>query len=193
MLKGDANTVLQEKVTETQKRAFQYFLAAYSQATRRIGRDLNQHSEVSLEQYDVLVTLEYSDDYRIRLNDLADRVLLSRSGLTRLIDKLEQKGYVIRETCQEDRRGAFAVLTPLGLQARQDTWPVIEASMIRHFAVLFDTEEETLAFIKTCRKIAFGHQPSDQPWDQDVPPCPAGSHGADMCPQALNIPPDSKV
>lgn len=179
--------MLQEKVTETQKRAFQYFLAAYSQATRRIGRDLNQHSEISLEHYDVLVTLEYSDDFRIRLNDLADRVLLSRSGLTRLIDKLEQKGYVIRESCQEDRRGAFAVLTPLGLKARQDTWPVIEASMLKHFAVLFDSEEETLAFIKTCRKIAFGHQPSGQPWDQEMPSCNPGNHGAEMCPQALNL------
>lgn len=190
MIKGDAQSVLKQGVTESQKRAFQFFLAAYSQATRRIGRDLNQHSDVSLEQYDVLVTLEYSDDYRIRLNDLADRVLLSRSGLTRLIDKLEQKGYVIRETCQEDRRGAFAVLTPLGLKARQDTWPVIEASMIRHFAELFESEEETIAFIKTCRKIAFGNQPSGQPWDQEGSGCEGKTHGADMCPQTLNIPSD---
>lgn len=154
-------------LTETEKRAFQLFLASYAQATRQIGRDLSQQTEITLEQYDVLVTLEYCEDYRIRLSDLAERILLSRSGLTRLIDKLEARGLVVRETCQEDKRGAFAVLTPLGLQARQNAWITVEESMANHFARFFDSEEELASFSRTCRKIAFRGGRSHQPWDKE--------------------------
>lgn len=154
-------------LTETEKRAFQLFLAAYAQATRQIGRDLGQSSEITLEQYDVLVTLEYCEDYRIRLSDLAERILLSRSGLTRLIDKLESRGLVVRESCEEDKRGAFAVLTPLGLQARQNAWTTVEASMEAHFARYFSSPEDLQSFSQTCRKIAFQGRLSQHPWDKE--------------------------
>ena len=154
-------------LTEFEKRAFQLFLAAYAQTTRQIGRDLSHGSEITLEQYDVLVTLEYCEDFRIRLSELAERILLSRSGLTRLIDKLESRGLVVRESCEEDKRGAFAVLTPLGLQARQNAWTTVEASMEAHFAKYFTSKEELSSFAQTCRKIAFQGGQSQHPWDKE--------------------------
>ena len=155
-------------LTSREKRAFQLFLAAYSQATRRISRDLSSRSDISLEQYDVLVTLEYCEDFRVRLSDLADRILLSRSGLTRLVDRLESRGLVVRESCQEDRRGAFAVLTPLGLQARQEAWKIVEESMRAHFVQFFESDEELAAFSGVCRKIAFRGSRSQHPWDNEA-------------------------
>lgn len=152
-------------LTDSDKRAFQYFLAAYAAVMRKIGKDLTQHTELSLEQYDVLVTLEYEPDMKLRLSELANRILLSRSGLTRLIDRLEMRGWVRREECPEDRRGAFAVLTPEGQAARRDSWPVLEASMKRHFKDRLHDDEDLEAFARVCRAIAFGIDKTTHPWD----------------------------
>jgi len=154
-------------LTNMEKRAFQLFLAAYSQATRQVSRDLASRSDITLEQYDVLVTLEYCEDYRIRLSELADRVLLSRSGLTRLVDRLESRGLVVRESCEEDKRGAYAVLTPLGLQARLEAWKIVEGSMNAHFVQFFETDEELASFSRVCRRIAFRGLPNQHPWDTE--------------------------
>lgn len=69
---------------------------------------------MSLPWYDVLLQLSTYCNGRMRLQDLADRVLYSRSGLTRLIDRMEKAGLVSREPCADDRRGTFAVLTAQG-------------------------------------------------------------------------------
>ncbi len=69
---------------------------------------------MSLAWYDVLLQLSVSGEARLRLQELADRVLYSRSGLTRLIDRMESAGLVCREPCPEDKRGTFAVLTAQG-------------------------------------------------------------------------------
>lgn len=154
-------------LTGSEKRAFQLFLAAYGQATKNISRDLAALSDITLEQYDVLVTLEYCEDYRVRLCDLAERVLLSRSGLTRLVDRLQARGFVVRESCEEDKRGAYAVLTPLGLQARQEAWKIVETSMHSHFAKFIVSPEELETLSAVCRRIAFRGRPSPHPWDTD--------------------------
>jgi DNA-binding MarR family transcriptional regulator len=148
-----------------EKRSFQFFLAAYATITRKISRDLAQHTELTLEQYDVLVTLEYEDEGKLRLSDLADRVLLSRSGLTRMIDRLETRGWVSREGCSRDRRGAYAVLTPEGRQIREDSWPVLQASMKRHFRDPLQNIDNVREFGRLSRLIAFGEDPSGFRWD----------------------------
>lgn len=148
-----------------EKRSFQFFLAAYATITRKISRDLAQHTELTLEQYDVLVTLEYEPDGKLRLSDLADRVLLSRSGLTRMIDRLESRGWVTREGCSGDRRGAYAVLTESGKQIREDSWPVLQASMKRHFRDPLQNLENVREFGRLSRLIAFGDSPTGPRWD----------------------------
>ncbi|MBA8948768.1 MarR family winged helix-turn-helix transcriptional regulator [Actinomadura namibiensis] len=89
-------------------------LRAQAQISRRLQADLLADHDLALGSYDVLMHLGESPDGRLRMNDLADRVLLSRSGLTRLVDRLQREGLVDRQSCTSDARGLYAVLTPAG-------------------------------------------------------------------------------
>lgn len=91
------------------------FLRAHAVLLRRLEADLLAEHGLPLATYDVLVQLVEAPERRLRMTDLAERVLLSRSGLTRLVDRLEREGLVSREACPSDARGLFAVLTPTGL------------------------------------------------------------------------------
>ncbi|MCG9895093.1 MAG: MarR family winged helix-turn-helix transcriptional regulator [Fimbriimonadaceae bacterium] len=153
------------ELTEADKRAFQCFLAAYRRVMTALGREMAQHTELSIEQYDALLHLEYAPDHRLRLSDLADRVLLSRSGLSRLIDRMEAKGWVRREECEEDRRGAFAVLTDAGREAREDSWPVLQAAMRRHFKSQINDPAEIEIWGRVNRDLAFGPEEQALPWE----------------------------
>jgi DNA-binding MarR family transcriptional regulator len=94
--------------------AWRTFLRAHASVTRRLEADLLEEHQLPLASYDVLVQLVEAPDRRLRMTELADRVLLSRSGLTRLVDRLEREGVVRREACETDARGLFAVLTDAG-------------------------------------------------------------------------------
>ncbi len=83
--------------------------------------------------YDVLTHLSEADGGRLRMRDLAHAVLVSRSGLTRLVDRMERAGYVRRERCPDDRRGAFATLTARGRRALRQAEPIHERSVAEHF------------------------------------------------------------
>lgn len=112
----------------------------------RIDRELLEARVLPLAWYDVLYTLYLGPERRLRMAELAEALLLSRSGLTRLVDRIEKKDLLRRETCASDRRGAFAVLTDKGLEALRQTWPVYARGIQRHFAgTLTDVEVETLA------------------------------------------------
>jgi DNA-binding MarR family transcriptional regulator len=91
------------------------FLSAHAWVTRRLDDDLRAEHDLSLAEYDALLTIAEAPGRRIRMRQLADRVVLSKSGVTRLIDRLVLDGLVERDTCRTDARGAEAVLTPAGL------------------------------------------------------------------------------
>lgn len=91
------------------------FLVAYSRLSRLLDDDLRAEHDLSLAEYDALLQLAEAPGRRLRMHQLADRVLLSRSGVTRLIDRLVADGSVERNSCLTDARGAEAVLTPAGL------------------------------------------------------------------------------
>ena len=91
------------------------FLRAHAQATRALEAELLAEHDMPLPSYDVLLQLAESSDRALRMTELADRVLLSRSGLTRLVDRLEREQLVRRQACPSDARGTLAVLTPEGL------------------------------------------------------------------------------
>ena len=97
-----------------QMAAWRAFLRAHALVVRRLEADLVAEHQLPLASYDVLVQLVEAPDQRLRMTDLAQRVLLSRSGLTRLVDRLETDGLVRREACASDARGLFAVLTTAG-------------------------------------------------------------------------------
>ena len=91
------------------------FLIAHARLQRLLDEDLRAEHELSLAEYDALLQLAEAPGRRLRMHELADRVLLSRSGVTRLIDRLVADGFVERNSCLTDARGAEAVLTPAGL------------------------------------------------------------------------------
>ncbi|WP_328794747.1 MarR family winged helix-turn-helix transcriptional regulator [Herbidospora solisilvae] len=96
---------------------------AQMRITRSIESDLLESHDLAMASYDVLLQLSEAPYKRLRMNDLADRVLLSRSGLTRLIDRLQRDGLVERQACPSDARGLYAVLTDKGTALLDEATP----------------------------------------------------------------------
>jgi DNA-binding MarR family transcriptional regulator len=100
--------------------AWRSFLRTHAHLLRQLEQDLLVNRKIPLASYDVLVQLAEAPDWRLRMSELADAVLLSRSGLTRLVDRLQREGMVERQPDPEDARGLFTVLTPQGRSALRD-------------------------------------------------------------------------
>jgi DNA-binding MarR family transcriptional regulator len=127
-------------------RAWTLFLESYRRVIDALDDELQAERGLSLAYYDVLIQLFYAPDRRLRMNQLASVVLLSKSGLTRLVDRMEAAGLVERASSPIDRRGSFAVLTPRGEQVFRDAAPVHLEGIRRHFSChLTATEAKTLA------------------------------------------------
>jgi DNA-binding MarR family transcriptional regulator len=94
-----------------------------------------------LSSYDVLIELYEAPEHRLRMHELAERVVLSRSGLTRLVDRLEAEGLLTRERSGTDRRGAYAVITEQGIAALRRTWPIYARGIAEYFAQWLTLEE----------------------------------------------------
>ena len=112
------------------------FLRSHAVVVREMERDLDE-AGLPLGWYDVLLNLAEAPGRRLRMAQLADRVLLSRSGLTRLIDRLEKVEYVRREPSPDDARGMYTVLLPAGIRRLREAVPVhltgIQQYWLRHF------------------------------------------------------------
>jgi len=91
------------------------FLQAHARISRRLDEELRAEHDLSVAEYDALLNIAEAPGRRIRMRQLADRVVLSKSGVTRLIDRLVDDGLVERSACVSDARGAEAVLTEAGL------------------------------------------------------------------------------
>ena len=116
--------------------AWRGLLNAHAAVVALIERDLAraEGALLPLTWYDVLLALVEAPERRLRLHELARRVVLSRSGLTRLVDRLEAAGLLRREPDPTDGRGAYAVLTDEGRAALRRTWPAYAAGIVEHFA-----------------------------------------------------------
>ena len=101
----------------------------------RLERDLTRSTGISSAYYEILVQLSEAPDRRMRMSQLADRCLASRSRLSHAVSRLEERGWVAREVCVEDGRGQLAVLTDVGMTALREAAPVHVASVREH---LFD-------------------------------------------------------
>jgi DNA-binding MarR family transcriptional regulator len=89
-------------------------LRAHAALTKALDAELARDHKLPLSSYEVLLYLADAPEGRMRMSDLAESVLLSRSGLTRLVDRLERDGLLKRERCANDARGFFAEITPKG-------------------------------------------------------------------------------
>ena len=128
------------------------FLTAYAVLVAEMEARLASQGLPPLGWYDVLWALERADDQRLRMNELAAQVVLSRSNLTRLVDRLEQAGLVERQRSEDDRRGAFAVLTAAGKSMRKRMWPVYQTA-IRELFEENITDTEAASMDKALRRV----------------------------------------
>jgi DNA-binding MarR family transcriptional regulator len=128
-------------IPEGKMAAWKAFLTAHARITDQLTRELRDTEAFPLTWYDVLVQLSEADGHRLRMQELAERVLLSKSGLTRLIDRMEREGYVERSPCPDDRRGTFATMTDAGYERIRRTAPTHLAGVREHFTDLLDDDE----------------------------------------------------
>jgi DNA-binding MarR family transcriptional regulator len=117
------------------------FLTAHARISRDLEAELARDAGLSLSWYDVLLQLAEAPQRRLRMADLADGVLLSRSGLTRLVDRLEKAGLVRREPSADDLRGTFTVLTAAGVHRLRAAVPVHVAGIRAHFLDRLDDDK----------------------------------------------------
>jgi DNA-binding MarR family transcriptional regulator len=119
-----AATARGQQLDPRELRAWRGMLRTHAMLTKALDAELDAAHGLPLSSYEVLLHLHDAEGERMRMSDLADMVILSRSGLTRLVDRLEREGLIERQSCASDARGSFATLTAAGrrkLQAARAT------------------------------------------------------------------------
>jgi DNA-binding MarR family transcriptional regulator len=114
------------------------FLLAHARVSRRLDEELRLEHDLSIAEYDTLLTLALAPEQRMRMGPLAARVILSKSGVTRLIDRLVSDELVERSACLADARGAEAVLTERGLARLREASPTHLRGISEHFLSVLD-------------------------------------------------------
>ena len=132
---------MSDRLDEFHLAAWRAFLNAHAAVIDRIEREMAQEGVLPLGSYDVLVALLEAPEGRLRLHELARHIVLSRSTLTRVLDRLEAGGLLVRERAETDRRGAYAVLTERGRDALRRAWPVYARGISAHFARYLGDDE----------------------------------------------------
>ena len=116
-------------------------LRTHATLVRELDREVEAAHGLPLTQYEVLLHLERAPRHRLRMSELARSVLLSQSGITRLVDRLEARGLVERAPCAEDRRVLWAQMTDAGLRQLTDSRPTVIAGIRARFLDRFDDDE----------------------------------------------------
>lgn len=117
------------------------FLRAHSAITRQLNADLLNAHGLTLSDYEVLVRLSAADGGMMRRVDLAESVVLTASGITRLLDGLERSGFVEKAACREDARVSYAKLTPAGRERLESASSTHRAGIEELFTGRFNAEE----------------------------------------------------
>ena len=129
------------RLSEVERGAWVGFLRAHHVLVAELDDELRSRHGLPLTSFDVLAQLDIAPGGQLRMSDLADAVLLSRSGLTRLVERLENKGLLERRECTEDARGAYAVLTHDGRTLLAAARRTHLAGVRTRFLERFDREE----------------------------------------------------
>ena len=116
-------------------------MRAHASTTRRFNAELVAEHDLTINDYEVLLHLSHADDRRLRRIDLAQRVLLTPSGITRLLEGLERAGYVERATCDSDARVTYAQLTDEGVEKLREASKSHVAGIRDFFRERFSREE----------------------------------------------------
>jgi DNA-binding MarR family transcriptional regulator len=148
--------------------AWRAFLTAHAAVVSRIEADVandqpqpaGSQALLPLTWYDVLLELVEAPGHVLRQRDLARRVVLTRSGISRLVGRLELAGLLTRQPNEHDRRGELVVLTDAGYAAVRRTWPAYARAIERRFAqYLSQDEARVLVRVFERVRLAMQHQP----------------------------------
>jgi DNA-binding MarR family transcriptional regulator len=132
--------------TDLELDAWRGFLRTYTTLVRELDDQLTERHGLPLSSYDVLVQLDEAPEGRLRMSALADAVLLSRSGLSRLVTRLERQGLIERAECENDARGSFAAITDQGRERLNEARVTHRAGVReRFFDRLGEREQRQLA------------------------------------------------
>ncbi|MGD0704158.1 MAG: MarR family transcriptional regulator [Trebonia sp.] len=146
-------------LTEDEQRTWRAYIQLAQLLIRQLDRDLHPFG-LSMHDYEIIVLLSEAPQRRLRMTELADRTAQSRSRLSHQVNRMESKGLVIREGCEGDKRGTFAVLTELGADVIGNVAPHHVASVREHFidqlapeslAILTDACEPVLERLRKTR------------------------------------------
>jgi DNA-binding MarR family transcriptional regulator len=128
-------------LSEAELASWRGFLRVHAALERELDAELTELHGLPLSSYEVLLTVADAPNERMRMSEIADSVLLSRSGVTRLVDRLERDGLVERIPCEDDARGQYAVLTSRGRGAFDAARVTHLAGVRRRFLERFDDDE----------------------------------------------------
>lgn len=156
------------RVSPERLQAWRDFLQAHAVVTRALERELTEHKDLPLAWYDVLVNLNEAGG-RLRMQQLAEHVVFSRSGVTRLVDRMTGAGLVKRERCPDDRRGTFAVLTPAGRRRLRDATSVHLRGVRDHFTAYL-TEGDVRALRAALGRVLDGARDGSRDGDSAAQP-----------------------
>jgi DNA-binding MarR family transcriptional regulator len=151
------STQVSEESVEVQ--AFVHFVRAHASVVRGLDRELVADHGLTINDYEVLLRLSRADGRRMRRVDIAQEVLLSPSGITRLLEGLEKSGYVERQTCESDLRVVYACLTEEGMRKLRAAGKTHRAGIARVFLDRYDEDERAVLAELLGRLSAAGDEP----------------------------------
>lgn len=134
-------TLPDQKLSDQQTRAWGAYIESSIQLETRLDELLREQTGLTLIDYHLLLVLAGAPEHRMRMSELADRMVFSRSRITYQIDSMTKRGLTVREAAPDDRRGYRAVLTATGLQALQQAMPQHAASVRALFLDGLDADE----------------------------------------------------
>src|SRR3954453_10484737 len=132
------------RIPERDLATWRAFLAAHARVVGEIEDALREEGLPPLTWYDVLWPLYRAPGHRLRMKQLADEVVLSRTGLVRLVDRIESAGLLRREPVPDDRRGAYAVITDRGMAMLRRMWPVYARGIRSEFLDAVGADRQSL-------------------------------------------------
>ncbi len=129
------------QLTAIELGAWRGLLRVHSALVKQLDAELTSAHRLPLSSYEVLLNLESAPNHKRRMAELADSVLLSRSGMTRLVDRLEKDGLLLRDHCTDDGRGCYAVLTDKGATALAEARETHLGGVRAKFLAQFEDDE----------------------------------------------------
>lgn len=117
------------------------FLFANAKVVRALDTDMIEQHDLSMTWFDLLSRIKQAPGQRLRMHQLEEASLFTRSGITGLADRLEKAGFVRRERSAEDRRGVYLAITQAGIDKIDEVWPDHQLSIQKHFGEHLDPED----------------------------------------------------